>query len=367
MLRAIRSIFCSFAAIIAIYSSAHSGPIVFRADISGPAVYSSGEKMINPGMDFYIHVYADHQGTEARVGLAMPFSITGLSPSIVVHWGDTSNIIQPLFESFWNVYSMSYVESWDSVLPNLFAFTGAGTVGWPTGLGEIELLRFPLWVSCGYGGGDYSICIEKGYPVDYSFDWWFEEPDPGFQKVCWRILDDACSRPEFTNCPDTIRGQIGGTLEYQFTAISWNQARGASAQNPTDIYFMHLKGPGVVDTFSGYWSYYPSNLYDAWTLDTLRLYVSDPYCGGPDRCWSHNICSAVIAIAGKCGDADDNGSVNILDISKLINCLYKHELCTNPWQGRDANKDGSVNILDISYLINYLYKSGPEPDCPSWP
>jgi uncharacterized protein (TIGR02145 family) len=29
----------------------------------------------------------------------------------------------------------------------------------------------------------------------------------------------------------------------------------------------------------------------------------------------------------------------------------------------DVNNSGTVNILDVSYLINYLYKSGPPPDC----
>lgn len=29
----------------------------------------------------------------------------------------------------------------------------------------------------------------------------------------------------------------------------------------------------------------------------------------------------------------------------------------------DVNNSGSINILDITYLLNYLYKGGPEPDC----
>jgi uncharacterized protein (TIGR02145 family) len=29
----------------------------------------------------------------------------------------------------------------------------------------------------------------------------------------------------------------------------------------------------------------------------------------------------------------------------------------------DVNNSGSINILDITYLINYVYKGGPEPDC----
>jgi uncharacterized protein (TIGR02145 family) len=29
----------------------------------------------------------------------------------------------------------------------------------------------------------------------------------------------------------------------------------------------------------------------------------------------------------------------------------------------DVNNSGDVNVLDITYLINYVYKGGPEPDC----
>jgi len=29
----------------------------------------------------------------------------------------------------------------------------------------------------------------------------------------------------------------------------------------------------------------------------------------------------------------------------------------------DVNNSGAVNLLDITYLINYLYKEGPAPDC----
>jgi len=29
----------------------------------------------------------------------------------------------------------------------------------------------------------------------------------------------------------------------------------------------------------------------------------------------------------------------------------------------DVNNSGGINILDITYLINYLYKGGPQPDC----
>jgi hypothetical protein len=65
-----------------------------------------------------------------------------------------------------------------------------------------------------------------------------------------------------------------------------------------------------------------------------------------------------------CGDADGDGSVDMLDILHLINYLYKGGPPPDPPEASDVNNDGSVDMLDILHLINYLYKGGPEPTCP---
>ena len=64
-----------------------------------------------------------------------------------------------------------------------------------------------------------------------------------------------------------------------------------------------------------------------------------------------------------CGDADGNDAVNLLDITFLINYLYKSGPAPDPIEAADADGSGSVNLLDVTYLINYLYKSGPAPEC----
>jgi len=68
------------------------------------------------------------------------------------------------------------------------------------------------------------------------------------------------------------------------------------------------------------------------------------------------------------GDANDNEPVNILDITYLINFLYKGGPPPPCGPEGDANGGCVINILDITYLINYLYKGGPAPicgDCPN--
>ncbi|MFH2035526.1 MAG: M1 family aminopeptidase, partial [Candidatus Zixiibacteriota bacterium] len=69
----------------------------------------------------------------------------------------------------------------------------------------------------------------------------------------------------------------------------------------------------------------------------------------------------VAPYGGLAGDADYNLAVNILDITFLINYLYKEGTApVNPILA-DPNNSCNINILDITYLISYLYKNGPDP------
>ena len=60
------------------------------------------------------------------------------------------------------------------------------------------------------------------------------------------------------------------------------------------------------------------------------------------------------------GDADFSGSINILDVTYIINYLYKGGPEPDLYCA-DANATGMINILDVTYIINYLYKGGPPP------
>jgi len=65
-----------------------------------------------------------------------------------------------------------------------------------------------------------------------------------------------------------------------------------------------------------------------------------------------------------CGDANDDGVVNIFDITFIISYLYLNGLPPDPLESADVNNDSLVNIFDITYLISYLYLEGLEPTCP---
>jgi len=80
--------------------------------------------------------------------------------------------------------------------------------------------------------------------------------------------------------------------------------------------------------------------------------------------YSPTITSGEISMAYLCGDANGSGTANALDITHLINYLYKHGDAPSPVKAGDLNGSGGVNALDITYFINYLYKHGPAPHCP---
>lgn len=72
----------------------------------------------------------------------------------------------------------------------------------------------------------------------------------------------------------------------------------------------------------------------------------------------------VTAYSYVAGDANHSGSVNALDVTFVINFLYKYGAAPIPLQAGDANGNGAINALDVTYLINYLYKHGPAPKYP---
>ncbi|MFH2034924.1 MAG: dockerin type I repeat-containing protein [Candidatus Zixiibacteriota bacterium] len=63
------------------------------------------------------------------------------------------------------------------------------------------------------------------------------------------------------------------------------------------------------------------------------------------------------------GDANNNGAVNILDITFTIAYLYKggpEPVCMDQ---ADASGNNRINILDITYTIAYLLHGGSAPIC----
>jgi hypothetical protein len=61
------------------------------------------------------------------------------------------------------------------------------------------------------------------------------------------------------------------------------------------------------------------------------------------------------------GDANGDGRLNALDVTFILNYLYKGGEAPSDLDYADPNGSCVINALDITYLINYLYKGGPGP------
>ncbi len=65
-----------------------------------------------------------------------------------------------------------------------------------------------------------------------------------------------------------------------------------------------------------------------------------------------------------CGDANDNGIVNLGDAVYIMNYIFKGDVPPpDPILRADANNDCIIDIGDAVYLLNYLFHKGPEPEC----
>jgi len=71
-----------------------------------------------------------------------------------------------------------------------------------------------------------------------------------------------------------------------------------------------------------------------------------------------------LRIAFLCGDANNDGTVNIADAVLIIGYVFRGGSAPLPMAAGDSNGDTSVNVADAIYLVNYVFRGGPAPNCP---
>ena len=70
----------------------------------------------------------------------------------------------------------------------------------------------------------------------------------------------------------------------------------------------------------------------------------------------------VLSVQGRlCGDANDDGLINVGDAVYIINYIFKGGSAPSPLCYGDTNGDDGVDVGDAVYLINYIFKGGPAP------
>ncbi len=136
-------------------------------------------------------------------------------------------------------------------------------------------------------------------------------------------------------------GNLIGVITAQVPDTSWFHCQAwADSAHHTCLFWEKIMGPPAdsihIDTV-------PRSI-----LDTTKITITD---------------GSLTILRGLCGDVNNNGAINILDITFLINYLYKHGAPPpNPFLA-DCNGKAGLNVLDVTYLINFIYKHGPAPVC----
>jgi hypothetical protein len=102
------------------------------------------------------------------------------------------------------------------------------------------------------------------------------------------------------------------------------------------------------------------------TLDlnaSLGTYTISATAYADDWMGISNITFEVVSQA-TCGDANNDGKIDVGDIIYLINFLFKGPSYPAPvpqYCCGNANGDGLCTVGDVVYLINYLFKGGSAP------
>ena len=131
-------------------------------------------------------------------------------------------------------------------------------------------------------------------------------------------------------CQDTAAGTFNGTLD---GPVSWS---------------FNWKAPNVG----------PGKI----TLFAAGLAADGDMTPAGDIAYSTSIATSCCKVPG---DANGNGVFSgIIELTFIINYLYKGGQAPSCLEQADANGDGIVNVRDITYIINFLYKHGPNLVCP---
>ena len=119
------------------------------------------------------------------------------------------------------------------------------------------------------------------------------------------------------------------TIAYRYTyTVNWNASLGE--RWVYDVY----------DNFSPGTTYY-------WQISLFNFEVESFLIASP-------VWSFTTAFSSLRGDVDGDGSVNISDVTTLIDYLLSGNASGVNLEGADCDQDGSVNISDVTDLIDYL-------------
>ncbi len=104
----------------------------------------------------------------------------------------------------------------------------------------------------------------------------------------------------------------------------------------------------VTETTSTNANSYQANWLNAEVIDARNVTIYQYYPGGHLTVWKLSKHGGLLR-----GDVDDNGVVNVTDVTTLINFMLSGNVPIN-YANADCDSSKSINITDVTMLINYV-------------
>ena len=106
--------------------------------------------------------------------------------------------------------------------------------------------------------------------------------------------------------------------------------------------FQPAEALSISDTTTFYWRIRPTGEIEFGAMYAFNLVPSDPGCGDFD------------GLAGP---------LNVLDLTYLIDYMFRGGAVPPDMNLADLTNDGSVNIFDLMFMIDFLFRGGQPPPC----
>jgi hypothetical protein len=169
--------------------------------------------------------------------------------------------------------------------------------------------------------------------------------------VAITVLEAGNQAPVFTQSPpETETVLVGNVLMHNVVA----------ADPDGDAVTMSLVGEPSYVTFVDSGNGSCSMIY-APPVDHAGLIFNFLYIATDDLGRADTASCQINVAALMRGDANNDASVNIGDVTFLVRFVFKQGETPEIEEAADANFDGSVNVSDAVYLVNFIFKDGPPP------
>lgn len=343
--------------------------VISAWDVDGPTpliiAYLDGEDTLAENMTFY------DSGNGIGVLTFTPDFTQGSNPATFYYY---------LFEVIDSVDNSISEVSWTSVCkvhdvpqPPVFMFSDST---WPFTITEGETLTFDvaaydpdgagaplLWAENLPANADTNTSVSFSFSFtpdfaqagSYAVTFWAQDVDglalTSSHVIDINVIEAGNQAPIITSSlPDTIDVFVGTQHIVYLTADDPDGDVVTFEASDT------LTGAALINDGGNAARYvYDPDLADVGLVLPVTFIASDPFALTATALVYFNVTTS------KRGDADGSGMYSVLDVTFLIDYIFRSGPAPNPLSSGDVDMSGEIEVSDVVYMINFIYNGGPRP------